>query len=45
MSLKVYAMINISKDDFARLKVLAPRWDELFEKDFTSFKIGRIKPD
>ncbi|KAF2026794.1 HAD-like protein [Setomelanomma holmii] len=43
--LKVYAMTNISKDDFARLKLLLPTWNELFDADFTSFKAGRIKPD
>jgi FMN phosphatase YigB (HAD superfamily) len=43
--LEVYAMTNISRDDFGRLKVLAPRWHELFDRDFTSFEVGRIKPD
>lgn len=44
-NLRVYAMTNISKGDFARLKVLAPRWNELFNQDFTSFEVGKIKPD
>lgn len=43
--LNVVAMTNISRDDFARLKVLCPRWDELFDGEFTSFGAGRIKPD
>ncbi|KAH5887041.1 hypothetical protein HBI92_123220 [Parastagonospora nodorum] len=43
--LNVVAMTNISKGDFARLKVLCPRWDELFDGEFTSFGAGKIKPD
>jgi FMN phosphatase YigB (HAD superfamily) len=43
--LKIVAMTNISKGDFARLKVLLPDWNELFDGDFTSFGAGRIKPD
>jgi FMN phosphatase YigB (HAD superfamily) len=44
-SLEVYAMTNISCDDFARLKILALTWTSLFDKDFTSFEVGKIKPD
>jgi FMN phosphatase YigB (HAD superfamily) len=43
-SLKVYAMTNISRDDFARLKIILPSWD-LFDAEFTSFEAGMIKPD
>jgi HAD superfamily hydrolase (TIGR01509 family) len=43
-SLKVYAMTNISRDDFARLKNILPSWD-LFDAEFTSFDAGMIKPD
>jgi FMN phosphatase YigB (HAD superfamily) len=43
-SLKVYAMTNISRDDFARLKKILPGWD-LFDAEFTSFEAGMIKPD
>lgn len=43
-TLKVYAMTNISRDDFARLKNILPNWD-LFDAEFTSFEAGMIKPD
>jgi FMN phosphatase YigB (HAD superfamily) len=43
-SLKIYAMTNISRDDFARLKNILPSWD-LFDAEFTSFEAGMIKPD
>jgi HAD superfamily hydrolase (TIGR01509 family) len=43
-TLKVYAMTNISRDDFARLKIILPNWD-LFDAEFTSFEAGMIKPD
>jgi FMN phosphatase YigB (HAD superfamily) len=43
-SLKVYAMTNISRDDFVRLKIILPSW-ELFDAEFTSFEAGMIKPD
>lgn len=43
-TLKVYAMTNISRDDFARLKNILPNWD-LFDGEFTSFEAGMIKPD
>jgi FMN phosphatase YigB (HAD superfamily) len=42
--LKVYAMSNIARDDFARLKAVLPKWD-LFDAEFTSFKAGVTKPD
>jgi FMN phosphatase YigB (HAD superfamily) len=42
--LKVYAMTNISKDDFARLKIILPDWD-LFDGEFTSFEAGMTKPE
>jgi FMN phosphatase YigB (HAD superfamily) len=42
--LKVYAMTNIAKDDFARLKAVLPEWD-LFDAEFTSFEAGMIKPE
>jgi FMN phosphatase YigB (HAD superfamily) len=42
--LKVYAMTNISKDDFARLKVILPDWS-LFDGEFTSFEAGMVKPE
>jgi len=42
--LKVYAMTNIAKDDFARLKAVLPDWD-LFDAEFTSFEAGMIKPE
>jgi FMN phosphatase YigB (HAD superfamily) len=43
-SLRVYAMTNISRDDFGRLKNILPNWD-LFDAEFTSFEVGMIKPD
>jgi FMN phosphatase YigB (HAD superfamily) len=43
-SLRIYAMTNISRDDFARLKNILPSWD-LFDAEFTSFEAGAIKPD
>jgi FMN phosphatase YigB (HAD superfamily) len=43
-TLKVYAMTNILRDDFARLKIILLNWD-LFDAEFTSFKAGMIKPD
>jgi FMN phosphatase YigB (HAD superfamily) len=43
-NLKVYAMTNISRDDFARLKNILPNWD-LFDAEFTSFDAGMIKPN
>jgi FMN phosphatase YigB (HAD superfamily) len=42
--LKVYAMTNISKEDFARLKAIVPSWD-LFDAEFTSFDAGMVKPE
>jgi len=42
--LKVYAMSNITKDDFARLKVLLPDWG-LFDGDFPSFQAGMNKSE
>lgn len=42
-NLKVYAMTNISRDDFAGLKNILPSWD-LFDAEFTSFDAGMIKP-
>jgi FMN phosphatase YigB (HAD superfamily) len=42
--LKVYAMTNIAKDDFQRLKAVLPSWD-LFDAEFTSFEVGLIKPE
>jgi FMN phosphatase YigB (HAD superfamily) len=42
--LKVYAMTNIAKDDFQRLKAVLPSWD-LFDAEFTSFGVGMIKPE
>jgi FMN phosphatase YigB (HAD superfamily) len=43
-NLRVYAMTNISRDDFGRLKNILPSWD-LFDAEFTSFETGMIKPD
>jgi FMN phosphatase YigB (HAD superfamily) len=43
-NLKVYAMTNILRDDFASLKIILPNWD-LFDAEFTSFEAGMIKPD
>jgi HAD superfamily hydrolase (TIGR01509 family) len=43
-NLRVYAMTNISRDDFGRLKNILPSWD-LFDAEFTSFEAGMIKPD
>ncbi|KAF2680419.1 HAD-like protein [Lentithecium fluviatile CBS 122367] len=43
-NLKVYAMTNIARDDFARLKAVLPEWD-LFDGEFTSFEAGMIKPE
>jgi hypothetical protein len=43
-TLKVYAMSNIARYDFARLKAVLPKWD-LFDAEFTSFKAGMTKPD
>lgn len=43
-ALTVYAMTNISRDDFERLKNILPNWD-LFDEEFTSFDAGMIKPD
>ncbi|RMZ66364.1 HAD-superfamily hydrolase subfamily IA variant 3 [Pyrenophora seminiperda CCB06] len=40
--LKVYAMTNITKEDFARLKAILPDWS-LFDKEFTSFEAGMTK--
>lgn len=42
--LKVYAMTNIAKDDFARLKTTLPDWS-LFDGEFTSFDAGMTKPE
>jgi FMN phosphatase YigB (HAD superfamily) len=42
--LKVYAMTNISKKDFVRLKDIVPSWD-LFDDEFTSFDAGMVKPE
>lgn len=42
--LKIYAMTNIARDDFARLKAVLPEWD-LFDGEFTSFEAGMIKPE
>jgi FMN phosphatase YigB (HAD superfamily) len=42
--LKVYAMTNISREDFGRLKAILPSWD-LFDAEFTSFEAGMIKPE
>jgi FMN phosphatase YigB (HAD superfamily) len=42
--LKVYAMSNISTDDFARLKTLLPDWS-MFDGEFTSFEVGMAKPE
>ena len=43
-NLKVYAMTNVDKDDFALLKAILPNWD-LFDAEFTSFEAGMIKPE
>ena len=43
-ALKVYAMTNITKPDFARLKAVLPSWD-LFDAEFTSFDAGMTKPE
>lgn len=40
--LKVYAMSNIARDDFARLKAILPDWS-LFDDVFTSFEAGMTK--
>lgn len=42
--LKVYAMTNIARDDFQRLKAVLPSWG-LFDAEFTSFEVGMIKPE
>ncbi|KAF1939885.1 HAD-like protein [Clathrospora elynae] len=42
--LKIYAMTNIARDDFARLKAVLSNWD-LFDGEFTSFEAGMIKPE
>jgi FMN phosphatase YigB (HAD superfamily) len=42
--LKVYAMSNISKEDFASLKAILPDWG-LFDAEFTSFEAHLIKPE
>lgn len=42
--LKVYAMTNISRDDFARLKAILADWS-LFDGEFTSFEAGMRKPE
>ncbi|KAF2847659.1 HAD-like protein [Plenodomus tracheiphilus IPT5] len=41
---KVYAMTNISPDDFKLLEKTMPDWS-LFDGVFTSFEVGIIKPD
>ncbi|EDU44476.1 hydrolase HAD superfamily [Pyrenophora tritici-repentis] len=41
-SLKVYAMSNITKDDFARLKLILPDWS-LFDAEYPSFEAGMTK--
>ncbi|KAI8940464.1 hypothetical protein NX059_004149 [Plenodomus lindquistii] len=43
-NLRIYAMTNISRDDFALLKKTLPDWS-LFDSVFTSFEAGIIKPD
>jgi FMN phosphatase YigB (HAD superfamily) len=43
-NLKIYAMTNIAKDDFARLKAVLEDWD-LFDGEFTSYEAGMIKPE
>jgi hypothetical protein len=43
-TLKVYAMTNVDKDDFALLKAILPSWD-LFDAEFASFEAGMIKPE
>ncbi|KAH3969492.1 hypothetical protein HBH69_000840 [Parastagonospora nodorum] len=43
-NLKVFAMTNIAKDDFLRLKAVLPSWN-LFDEEFTSCEVGMIKPE
>ncbi|KAL5120996.1 hypothetical protein ACEQ8H_001184 [Pleosporales sp. CAS-2024a] len=43
-SLKIYAMTNIARDDFARLKAVLPDW-RLFDREFTSFEAAMAKPE
>lgn len=43
-NLKVFAMTNIAKDDFLRLKAVLSSWT-LFDAEFASCEVGMIKPE